>query len=159
VPALIPQTAEAADLHDRDFYAWSQHQAEELRRAARSRISPLTGLDWQHLADEVEELGMSKLDELFSRYKVVVLHLLKWKYQPDQRTNHWRATVDEQRYRIARALRKSPSLRPKRAEEFRDAYHLARTGAADETELPLSAFPETCPFTLDQVEDDSFWPD
>lgn len=151
--------AALASLYEEDFYAWSQQQAERLRESSRSRISSLTGLDWEHLADEVEELGMSKLDELFSRYKVLVLHLLKWKYQADRRSNRWRATANEQRYRIARLLRRNPSLRPKRMQEFLDAYPLARDGASDETELPLDRFPEVCPFTLEEVEDRNFWPE
>ncbi len=146
-------------LFDKDFYAWSRQQAEELRQASRLRINALTGLDWEHLADEIEELGMSKLDELFSRYKVLVWHLLKWKYQPDRRSNRWRATINEQRFRIARVLRKNPSLRSKRLEEFRDVYLLARDSAAEGTELPPGKFPEVCPFTIEEAEDDAFWPD
>ena len=149
---------ELKPLHDSDFYGWTLDQAGKLRQASRSQLGTLSGLDLDSLADELEELGMSKLDELFSRYKVLVWHLLKWQYQPDKRSKSWRNTIVEQRRRIARVMRRNPSVRPKRLEELDDSYTLARNQAAEKTNLPLSTFPETCPFTLEQVEDPDFWP-
>lgn len=155
----MPEAAEAADLYEADFYDWTRRQAELLRHAGGMRLNAVPGLDWEHLAEEIETLGKSQLRELYSRYKVLLLHLLKWHYQPPLRGASWRRTIRDQRDEIARLLDDSPSLRGKRQAELRRAYAKAREDAEDETGLPLSTFPETCPFTLDQVEDDSFWPD
>ena len=146
-------------LHEADFYGWTQDQAGKLRQVSRMHLGALSGLDLDSLAEELEELGMSKLDELFSRYKVLVWHLLKWEYQPEKRSKSWRNTIREQRRRIERILRKNRSVGPKRLEELHESYSLARDQAAEETDLPLSTFPEICPFTLEEVEDPDFWPE
>lgn len=155
----MPETAEFVELYERDFYDWTRRQAELLRHAGGMRLNAVPGLDWEHIAEEIETLGKSQLRELYSRYKVLLLHLLKWRHQPPLRGASWRGTIRHQRDEISRLLADSPSLRSKRQPELRRAYVKAREDAEDETGLPLSAFPETCPFTLDQVEDDSFWPD
>ena len=147
-----------AGLRDSDFFAWTQSQARILRDAAQARLNAPDGLDWEHLAEEIEALGSEKVDELYSRYLVLLCHLIKWRHQPRGRGGSWRGTIGEQRRRIARLLRKNPSLRPRRRSEFLDAYPDAREAAADESGLALAAFPEDCPFTMEQAEDGSYWP-
>jgi Domain of unknown function DUF29 len=146
-------------LHERDFYGWTQQQAELLRRAAVGcQLEGSPGLDWDNLAQEIWELGLSLELQLYHRYVVLLRHLLKrrYRFQPDR--GSWRGSINEQRYRIERLLRKNPALKPVRRAEFEEAYEEARQGAADETELPISTFPEACPFTLEQAEDRNFWP-
>lgn len=145
-------------LHEEDFYTWTQQQAQALRGAAVSRPNDPAGLDWEHLAEEIWELGLSLENELYHRYVVLIAHLLKWHYQPKLRGGSWRGTIKEQRYRIARLLRKSPGLKPVRAAEFAEAYEEARERALDESGLPDDIVPTTCPYTLEQVEDRAFWP-
>ena len=146
-------------LFDQYFYAWSRQQAEELRQASGLRIDALTGLDRGSLADEIEELEMSELDELFPQHKVLIWHLSEWKHQPDGHSTRWQAAIVEQRFRIARASRENPSLRrPRRLEEFSDVYPLARNTAAEGTGLSPDTLPEIFPFVLEEVEDDAFWP-
>jgi hypothetical protein len=122
------------------------------------RVNLAVPLDLENLAEEIESLGKSQRRELVSRYQVLLLHLLKWRHEPRRRSRSWRSTIATQRLEIARSLRQNPSLRARRAEELEDAYVGARTLAAIETGLPLSTFPETCPFTLDQIEDPEFLP-
>lgn len=151
--------AEAATLYERDFFDWTREQADLLRRAGAMRLNDLPGLDWERLAEEIEDLGKALRRELFSRYRVLVLHLLKWRHQPTRRGPSWRRTIREQRDELGELVRRNPSLRPRRPAELGIAYPRARVGAADETGLPLATFPEACPFTLDQIEDHTFWPE
>jgi hypothetical protein len=51
-------------LYESDFYAWTQAQAKELRRFARTR--PNLPLDLAHLAEEIRDLGKSERDAVFS---------------------------------------------------------------------------------------------
>ncbi len=146
-----------ASRHDTDFYAWTQEQSALLRQAADLRPNSVPGLDWQNLAHEIWELGLSLELELYHRYVVLIAHLLKWQYQWRLRSGSWRGTIGEQRRRIARLVRKNPAMRPQRLIEFADAYADARKQAVDET--GLDSFPETCPFTIEQVEDEAFWPE
>jgi hypothetical protein len=143
--------------YDEDFYGWTQDQAARLRRAAASRVNLPDPVDFVNLAEEIESLGVSQLRELYSRYVVLLVHLLKWQHQADKRTPSWRSTINTQRREIAKLLSISPGLKPKRAKELADAYAGAREDAAEETGRPIERFPETCPYTLDQVEG-RWWP-
>ena len=86
-------------------------------------------------------------------------HLLKWQYQSVRRGRSWRSTIVEQRQRIAKRLRESPSLRPALLAMLEEEYRLARLKAGDETRLPEAIFPQTCPWTAEQILDDTFWPE
>ena len=139
--------------YDQDFALWSSEQAALLR--ARH----FDAVDFVNVAEEIESLGRSDEDEIENRLNVLVMHLLKWRYQAQNRSPSWRATIIEQRSRILKRLSKSPSLKRYPGEVLSEEYVTARLRAAGETELPEATFPETCPFTIDQVLDKSFYPD
>ena len=147
-----PMTTRTAVRYEDDVYTWSLQQAAALRRAARSRVNLPDPLDFANLAEEIESLGISQQRELYSRYLVLLVHLLKWEHQPLQRGASWRATIRTQRNELEKLLRLSPGLKPKRRAELQDAYRRARDDAADETGLPPDTFPDKCPWTPDQVE-------
>ena len=136
-----------------DFHAWALQNAQLLREGR------LDDIDIDNIAEELEDMGGSKERELESRLGVLLAHLLKWVYQPERRGNSWQATIEEQRRRIERLLRKNPSLKSKLAECFCDAYGDARLIAARETGFNKNSFPSDCPFTLVQTLDDAYWPD
>ena len=147
------RNAAQADLYGRDFFAWTLEQSDALESRR-----PGT-LDWINLAEEIRSLGNSEKNEIESRLLVLLAHLLKWSYQPDRRKPGWAGTVREQRRRIARRLLASPSLAGYPAEVLAEEYADARFSAADETGLAVTAFPEMCPFTIDQALDPDFWPE
>src|SRR5919197_4671986 len=96
-----------AMLYDQDFYAWTQEQAALLRKGA------VDDLDLRNLAEEVHDLGVSQYNAVSSDLYQVLLHLLKWQYQPDRRvdSHSWRDSIVEHRDRIERLCTRSPSLR------------------------------------------------
>ena len=146
-------TGDSRPLYDADFFRWTQEQGR-LLRAGVAR-----GLDWENLAEEVETLGRSERREIRSRLAVLLLHLLKWQFQPDARSNGWRGTLLEQRRRLQSALKDSPSLKGYPLEVLDEEYAPARLKAAGETGLPVEALPETCPYTVEQILDAAFLPD
>jgi hypothetical protein len=148
----------AATRYEDDVYTWCLEQAAALRRAARSRVSLPEPIDFENVAEEIESLGLSQLRELYSRYRVLLMHLLKWQYQSRKQTRSWRSTIITQRDELARLLEQNPGLKPKRKAELARAYRDARKAAAAETGLRLGGFPEACPYTLDEVEGEAFWP-
>jgi len=97
-------------LYDDDFVAWSKQQAEALRATARTGSNQL--LDWEHLAEEIEDLGKSVRRELGSRIREIVKHLVKLEQSrsPEPRPG-WRASIRHQRAGIEDLLEDSPSLR------------------------------------------------
>jgi hypothetical protein len=136
-----------------DYHAWALKNAQLLREGRFEEI------DIDNIAEELEDMGASKERELESRLGVLLAHLLKWVYQPERRSNSWLATIEEQRRRIERLVRKNPSLKPKIDDCFLDAYGDARLIASRETGLNKKIFPEESPFTLEQTLNNDFWPE
>ena len=142
------------DLYDTDFYSWTQRQAE-LIRAGR-----LSELDLENILEEIESMGRSDYRAIESRLTLLFMHLLKWQFQPEKRqTGHsWERTIKEQRKQISRILRKNPGLKSTIPEMLPVAYQDAIEDAHDETGLPVSTFPNECPWTYEQAMDSGFWP-
>ena len=141
--------------YDVDFYGWTQEQALLLR------AGQLAELDVEHLIEEIESMGRSERRQLINRFELLLMHLLKWHYQPDRRDTDgksWLRTIREQRRKIPKLMRDNPSLKPLLEDCIRDAYDDARFGASDETGLLVSTFPELCPYTPEQILDMEFLP-
>ena len=128
-----------------DYVAWLEEQVSHLR-AGR-----LAALDTENVALELQSLINSQRQQLENRLEVLTQHLLKWDHQPDQRSNRWRATVQEQRTRIRRLLDDSPSLKPELEPMCRDVYADAVRAAAIDTLLSASVFPPELPYTVEQI--------
>jgi hypothetical protein len=139
---MSKQLAMDAELYERDFYTWSLRQAE-LVRARR-----FADLDLENVAEELESLGKEQAHKLESAFRVLLLHLLKWTYQPQRRRRSWRGTIVRERTNVERILEDNPGLKPRTGALFATAYRGARKEAAAETGLPLATFPETAPFSL-----------
>jgi hypothetical protein len=138
--------------YDRDLVAWATENAALLRAGKLDRI------DAAHIAEELEDLGKSERRALASHLRNLVMHLLKWEFQPERRTGSWRSSIDNARAEIAEILEDSPSLRPTAAERLEKGYALARKNAASETGLDPGVFPQQCPYSLERVLSDDFWP-
>jgi Domain of unknown function DUF29 len=138
---------------DRDFYAWANEQAA-LLRAGRFEEA-----DLEFIAEEIESMGKTEKRELVSRLTILLLHLLKWRFQTHLRSTSWRLSIEEQRIQVVSHLADNPSLKTMLAAAIVDAYRLATIGARRETGLDAAAFPATCPWSFDQLIDDDFWPD
>ena len=139
-------------LYDRDFYSWTQEQANAL---AKRRVDLL---DWQYLAEELKDLGNRHYDQLSSRLSILIAHLLKWQYQPSHQSNSWRATIREQRRKLERLLQRNPGLKNRWTEALDDAWLDGRDLAIQETGLDDSIFPENCPFSTLQLQNPDYWP-
>lgn len=139
-------------LYETDYYAWTRDQAEKIRRGELARV------DVPNLIEELESLGRSEERELESRLEQLLMHLLKWEHQSWKRGAPWTATIREQRRRLARLLKRMPSLRAKVGEFLQDDYELARALAADETGIELATLPVACPYTVEQVLQDDWLP-
>lgn len=136
-----------------DFYAWALHNANLLRQGNFSE------LDIKHIAEELESMGKNNKRELTSRFKILLAHLLKWQYQPDYRGRSWRSSIVEQRSEIIDLTEENPSLRPLFNESVANAYPKAIQFAVKETGLPANTFPLTCPYSLEQILNEDFYPE
>ena len=139
-------------LIEADFALWAKEQAALIRAGQLSRI------DLENVAEEIGSLGNAERYEIEHRLEVLLLHLLKWQFQPSRRKRGWQASTTEQRLRIARRIELSPSLKSYPAKTLPGDYILGRSRAIDETGLPEETFPERCPYSITQVLDPDFWP-
>lgn len=140
-------------LYNLDFYGWTQEQAKLLQEGKWDC------LDIPNLVEEIESLGRRERQELENRLGVLLGHLLKWEFQPENRSKSWVATIREQRRGILRLLKESPSLKPFIPEALENAYKDALDLAVRETSLDYENFPEECSYVLEQVLEDNFFPE
>jgi hypothetical protein len=146
------ETQEAVARYDKDFFRWTQETAELLRQRRFDEV------DLEHVAEEIHDMGLRDHREVRSRLVVLLMHLLKWPYQPERRSRSWRGTLREQRRQLSLVLRDSPTLVHFAANEIETAYSDAIEGAMDETDLPRSSFPKSCPYTASEVLNKDFLP-
>jgi hypothetical protein len=140
-------------LYERDFYAWANEQAS-LLRAGR-----LSEADLENIAEEIESTGRAEKRELVSRLKVLLAHLLKWRFQPTRRGNSWRLSIEKQRREVADHLADNSSLQARLPDALASAYTTAVLAAARETGLDRNTFPSACPWTYEQMVDAAFRPE
>ncbi|MBE9209004.1 DUF29 domain-containing protein [Nostoc sp. LEGE 06077] len=140
-------------LYNQDFYLWIETTTKQLKEGRFSDV------DLENLIEEIESMGRSEKHALESNLVVLLMHLLKYKYQPEKRSNSWKGTIREHRRRLTRTFKDSPSLKPYFQEVLTDCYQDARKQASDETGLFVDTFPIESPFTTDECLDEDFLPD
>jgi len=142
-----------ADTYQNDFYAWAMEQAALLR------VGRFAAADIENIAEEIESIGRGEKRELVNRLTILLMHLLKWHFQPGFRSPSWSSSIREQRIRLLSHLKDNPSLEAKLGECYAEAYELAVIRAARETGLPESGFPAAAPYRVEQAMDAEFWPE
>ncbi len=141
------------NLYDQDFYLWIETTVKLLQENKFDQV------DLLNLIEELQCMGKSQKNALKSNLIVVLMHLLKYKYQPEKRSNSWLSSIFEHRGRLEFSLEDSPSLRRYLSESLDKCYQNARKQASLETGLNLNIFPIDCPFTLEQTLDSDYLPE
>jgi hypothetical protein len=150
--AKARETPLERDLYQRDHYSWA------LEQAALVRARRFAELDFENLAEEIDGFARAEGRELRSRYATLLGHLLKWEFLLGRRSHSWAATIARERDAVADHLDENSGLKPRQAELFAKAYRGARADAAAETNMPLSRFPATCPYTIDKAMNEAVLP-
>ncbi|MBE9171504.1 DUF29 domain-containing protein [Pleurocapsales cyanobacterium LEGE 06147] len=151
--ARVPQEKNTTNLYEQDYYLWLKNTAQLLRD------DQLSELDKLNLIEELEDMGRSEKRAVKSNLIRVLQHLLKWKYQPEKRSDSWLSTIVEHRQRIILAFEDSPSLKGYYLEVFDKCYQDARKNAATETRLALTVFPTQSPFNPQDTLNPDYLPD
>lgn len=140
--------------YETDFHAWALQNASMLRQGR------LDELDIEHIAEELEGMSASERRELLNRLQVLLLHLLKYQYQPESRGKNWLLTISHQRTAIERLLEQSPSLGGMLNEEtVAKVYAKAVREAVIETDLERHLFPVACPYLIERVLEEDWLPE
>ncbi len=92
-------------LYEQDLNLWLVTTIEQLKAGEVNR------LDIEHLIEELEGLAGRDRRELESRLEVLLSHILKRLFVPSTNDYRgWELTIKEQRNRLQRLLKQSPSL-------------------------------------------------
>ena len=140
--------------YNSDIVAWSKEQAYLLRSGR------LADIDIEHIAEEIEDVGKSEQRELANRMTVLMMHLLKWHFQPARQGSSWEKTIKEQRKSIIRRLKNTPSLKNLLTDDewLEDVWLDARIAAEKETHINFDKFPDECPWKIDNILEESWFP-
>jgi hypothetical protein len=146
----LTSPSDRAARYEQDFLLWLDRTVVLLRQGK------LQELDIVHVADEIAAMSKREKRAIESNLKVILVHLLKYQHQPQQRSRSWLCTLLEHRQRITRALQDSPSLRSHLLENFQEVYAQARALANTEIGLGADGFPMVASFSLEQVLDPTY---
>ncbi|WP_334883775.1 DUF29 domain-containing protein [Nostoc sp.] len=150
--AMSPLKAHSQTLYNTDYLQWIETTVEKLQ----SHDYP--NVDWENLIEEIADMGRSERRSLKSNLIVILVHLLKWQFQPEKRSGSWEGSIIEHRRRVKEALDDSPSLKSYLESVFAQCYAQAVKQAKAETGLFVESFPLVCPYQLPEVTDDEFLP-
>jgi hypothetical protein len=139
--------------YEADFFEWTQSTADLIRQGRLAEV------DWEHVAEEIADMGLRDRREVRSRLIVLISHLLKWQYQPELRGKSWRATIVEQRTQLELVVEDSPSLRSIAREDLSKLFPKSVDLVAEETGIDPRRFPAVCPFAPEQILDPGFFPE
>ncbi len=133
-------------LYDKDFFKWTKAQAGLLKKGNFNE------LDIFNLIEEIESLGRNDKRSLYSHAIILLMHLLKQKYQSGKQidSNSWKNSITNASREIRLLIKDSPSLKNELLKIYSEAYEDARHDASEESGLPLETFPETCPWTIEE---------
>lgn len=132
------------DLYRRDVLAWSQYQADLLRRVGRGER--VNDVDWAHVAEEIEDVGLSELHAVESFLNLILVHLLKLHAWPDDQVRaHRRGEIIASRNNANRRFAPSMRQRIDIATLYAEATEQLRESAPD------LQWPTQNPFTLDDL--------
>lgn len=140
------------DLYERDFYLWTQAQAEALRAEAQRRAGGSNAVDWARVAEEIEDMGARDLRECLSRVAVILEHLFKlaWSHRSEPRGG-WRATIRIQRRELLEVM--TATLRPKTAAALERLHASAAEAASDAFDTDETGVPKdlSLRWTFEQI--------
>ncbi|MEH2066799.1 MAG: DUF29 domain-containing protein [Nostoc sp.] len=145
--------AHSQTLYGIDYLQWIETTVEKLQS------QDYVNVDWQNLIEEIADIGRSERRSLKSNLIVILVHLLKWQFQPEKRSGSWEGSIIEHRRRLKEALDDSPSLKSYLESIFVECYAQAVKQAKAETGFSIESFPVNCPYQLSQVTNDEFLPE
>jgi hypothetical protein len=144
--------------YDDDFYAWTQYQAEVLRSLPTSD----NRFDRQNVAEEIEDLGKSERSAMRSEVRRILEHFLKLAHSPAAEPRvDWMVSIANARAELEDRL--TATLRNDIETVLAQLYTRAKKVASTDLQKygernAVAAFPETCPYTLDQILADDWYP-
>lgn len=142
-PRITP--GDNSPAYDQDYAGWLSYQIELMKSDRWSEV------DKANFIDEVQSLEQWSFDAFVTSIKVVVRQMMMWDWQEDERNQRWAELIELDRALITQELKDSPSYFDRREEALAEAYHLARFEMSQEDKVPFRVFPESCPYSWEDV--------
>lgn len=146
------KSVDVSQAYEIDYPRWISTQVENLRELSAGKV------DTKNIAGELQDLGKTERRALASHIRNLLLHLVKYEFRRKKRGTSWKASIDNARAEIEDILTESPSLRQEFAGQISRQYSRARQQATAETGLQPESFPESCPYSPEQLLDDEYLP-
>ncbi len=158
------------ELYEKDFYLWVYENLRLLREGKYDQV------DWEHLLEEIEDMGISERKSLRSYIEVILEHMYKLdslrrysKYDTDIRQGGrgWEKSIINASRKVNVIVRDNPSLLQHLEDITRDAWEIVRGEIMDfikflemdgiidsktKREL-LRSIPEELPYTMEEIAD------
>ena len=142
------------DLHHSDILAWSRAQAERLRRMRRGEL--VNDLDWEHVIEEIEDVGGSQLSAVRSHLGLAMLHALKALAWPDHpAVKHWQDEITVFLANAQDGFQPGVQQHVDPGEIYARALKRLRKLAPFEGSPPRP-LPQSVPFTAAELRDEDF---
>jgi hypothetical protein len=141
-------------LYEIDDYLWLEETIKVLKN------KDLENLDIDNLIEELESLGRSELNKVRSLLKQIIIHILLleyWQEEYDRNCSHWKGEIIAFRDDLNNSL--TTTLKNKLVQELESIYNVAVKIVSTKTGLSKNVFPENCPYSLEQLLDDNWYPD
>ncbi|MGI8499916.1 MAG: DUF29 domain-containing protein [Hassallia sp.] len=138
-------------LDETDYLQWIETTVEKLQSQNYANV------DCENLIEEIADMGKSERRSLKSNLIVILVHLLKWQFQPEKQSGSCEASIIEHRKRVKEALDDSLSIKSYLESVLSECYLQAVKQAKAETNLPVESFPVMCPYELPEVTNDEFY--
>ena len=139
------------ELHEQDFYLWTKQTAELLEAGLWQEV------DLTNLIAEIKNMGSNDKHALKSNLRILLIHLLKWQFQPDQRSGSWKGSIRNGRNRIQRLFKNQPSLKTYVDEVLSEAYDEAMIQSEEEMGQQI-LLKDACIYSSKEILDFDFLP-
>lgn len=136
-------------LYQLDYVLWLDETLKQLQ------AKDLENLDWKHLVREIAELASEQRHKVDSYLLQLLIHLLLYQYWQSEREycqKGWKDEIGNFRVQLE-FLFESKTLYNYFLSRLELVYQKAKKRAIQKTELDPNTFPESCPFTIEQILD------
>lgn len=140
--------------HETDFCQWAKEQ-ENFARRGKTRH-----LELEHIGSALHRL-VSEIRKGLNEARIEQISaMLTLAYQPvsEQAKSELILSITSRRLHIKRIIQESPSLKDDYDYGVTLGYKVAVAMASLKADQDTSIFPETCPWTPEQIEDINFLP-
>ena len=140
-------------LYEIDDYLWLEETIKLLK------TKDLDNLDLDNLIEELESLGRNDLNKVRSLLRQIIIHILLleyWQEEYDRNYRHWQGEIIAFRDDLNNSL--TTTLKNKLVQELAHIYNVAVKVVVQKTGLASNLFPDNCPYSLEQLFDDNWYP-